>query len=208
MNFEKTLMKGVHLKFFMPTSRQNLFVSAKHRVRCTRFQNKLLGMHAVKSKLVRYTYLGFSGVFVRCIVQKKITKTYVFTRHVTRSRRAVSTRIVAGMWWFFTLIMISSYTANLAAFLTVERMDSPIESAEDLAKQTKIKYGALLGGSTAAFFRVKENRCDKPKQQFDWVVLAWRRNPISSPISGCGLSWSRPNRACSWRPTTMALRGW
>ena len=22
------------------------------------------------------------------------------------------------MWWFFTLIMISSYTANLAAFLT------------------------------------------------------------------------------------------
>ncbi|CAG9787775.1 unnamed protein product [Diatraea saccharalis] len=68
--------------------------------------------------------------------------------------KAVSTRMVAGMWWFFTLIMISSYTANLAAFLTVERMDSPIESAEDLAKQTKIKYGALKGGSTAAFFRV------------------------------------------------------
>jgi ionotropic kainate glutamate receptor 2 len=64
--------------------------------------------------------------------------------------------MVAGMWWFFTLIMISSYTANLAAFLTVERMDSPIESAEDLAKQTKIKYGALRGGSTAAFFRVSE----------------------------------------------------
>lgn len=71
--------------------------------------------------------------------------------------RAVSTRIVAGMWWFFTLIMISSYTANLAAFLTVERMDSPIESAEDLAKQTKIKYGALKGGSTAAFFRVRSD---------------------------------------------------
>ncbi|XP_068908894.1 glutamate receptor ionotropic, kainate 2 isoform X4 [Tenebrio molitor] len=67
--------------------------------------------------------------------------------------KAVSTRMVAGMWWFFTLIMISSYTANLAAFLTVERMDSPIESADDLAKQTKIKYGALRGGSTAAFFR-------------------------------------------------------
>lgn len=63
--------------------------------------------------------------------------------------------MVAGMWWFFTLIMISSYTANLAAFLTVERMDSPIESAEDLAKQTKIKYGALKSGSTAAFFRVR-----------------------------------------------------
>ena len=62
--------------------------------------------------------------------------------------------MVAGMWWFFTLIMISSYTANLAAFLTVERMESPIESAEDLAKQTKIKYGCLESGSTRAFFRV------------------------------------------------------
>ena len=28
--------------------------------------------------------------------------------------RAISTRMVAGMWWFFTLIMVSSYTANLA----------------------------------------------------------------------------------------------
>ena len=68
--------------------------------------------------------------------------------------RAISTRMVAGMWWFFTLIMISSYTANLAAFLTVERMESPIESAEDLAKQTKIKYGCVESGSTGAFFRV------------------------------------------------------
>ncbi|XP_071115475.1 glutamate receptor ionotropic, kainate 2-like isoform X1 [Haliotis cracherodii] len=67
--------------------------------------------------------------------------------------RAISTRLVAGMWWFFTLIMISSYTANLAAFLTVERMISPIESAEDLVKQTVIKYGTLEGGSTMAFFQ-------------------------------------------------------
>ena len=69
------------------------------------------------------------------------------------SLRAVSTRLVAGIWWFFTLIMISSYTANLAAFLTVERMVSPIESAEDLAAQTKIKYGSMYGGSTWNFFR-------------------------------------------------------
>uniref|UniRef100_A0A1I8FJ76 PBPe domain-containing protein n=1 Tax=Macrostomum lignano TaxID=282301 RepID=A0A1I8FJ76_9PLAT len=47
-----------------------------------------------------------------------------------------------------TLIMISSYTANLAPFLTVERMHSPIESVEDLARQTKIKYGTLASGST------------------------------------------------------------
>jgi len=58
------------------------------------------------------------------------------------------------MWWFFTLIMISSYTANLAAFLTMEKIDTPIKGVEDLAKQTKIKYGAMEGGSTATFFKV------------------------------------------------------
>uniref|UniRef100_A0A672LTI5 Glutamate receptor n=1 Tax=Sinocyclocheilus grahami TaxID=75366 RepID=A0A672LTI5_SINGR len=67
--------------------------------------------------------------------------------------RSLSGRIVGGVWWFFTLIIISSYTANLAAFLTVERMVSPIESAEDLAKQTEIAYGTLDSGSTKEFFR-------------------------------------------------------
>ena len=62
------------------------------------------------------------------------------------------------MWWFFTLIIISSYTANLAAFLTVERMATPIESADDLSDQNTIKYGTLIGGSTMTFFRqVKKN---------------------------------------------------
>ncbi|XP_023314760.1 glutamate receptor ionotropic, kainate 2-like [Trichogramma pretiosum] len=67
--------------------------------------------------------------------------------------RATSTRIVGGIWWFFTLIIISSYTANLAAFLTVERMITPIENAADLAEQTDIPYGTLEGGSTMTFFR-------------------------------------------------------
>lgn len=68
--------------------------------------------------------------------------------------QATSTRIVGGIWWFFTLIIISSYTANLAAFLTVERMITPIENAEDLASQTDIAYGTLDSGSTMTFFRV------------------------------------------------------
>lgn len=70
--------------------------------------------------------------------------------------KALSTRIVGGIWWFFTLIIISSYTANLAAFLTVERMESPIDSADDLAKQTKIEYGAVRDGSTMTFFKVRQ----------------------------------------------------
>nr|CAD7455230.1 unnamed protein product [Timema tahoe] len=67
--------------------------------------------------------------------------------------KATSTRIVGGIWWFFTLIIISSYTANLAAFLTVERMITPIENSDDLAGQTDISYGTLDSGSTMTFFR-------------------------------------------------------
>ncbi|XP_016311441.1 glutamate receptor ionotropic, kainate 5-like [Sinocyclocheilus anshuiensis] len=66
--------------------------------------------------------------------------------------RALSTRCVSGVWWAFTLIIISSYTANLAAFLTVQRMEVPIESADDLADQTNIQYGTIQGGSTMTFF--------------------------------------------------------
>lgn len=68
--------------------------------------------------------------------------------------RSISGRIVGSVWWFFTLIIISSYTANLAAFLTVERMVTPINSAEDLAAQTEVQYGTLYHGSTWDFFRV------------------------------------------------------
>ncbi|XP_043279377.1 glutamate receptor ionotropic, kainate 2-like [Venturia canescens] len=66
--------------------------------------------------------------------------------------RAPSIRMVAGMWWFFTLIMVSSYTANLAAFLTATKQDVTIDNVEQLAAQTTIKYGAVAGGSTAQYF--------------------------------------------------------
>jgi glutamate receptor, ionotropic, invertebrate len=70
------------------------------------------------------------------------------------SPRSLSGRIVGSVWWFFTLILISSYTANLAAYLTVERMVTPINSPEDLAAQTEVQYGTLYHGSTWDFFRV------------------------------------------------------
>ncbi|BFZ14513.1 hypothetical protein BsWGS_17551 [Bradybaena similaris] len=83
------------------------------------------------------------------------------------SPRSVPGRIVGSVWWFFTLIIISSYTANLAAFLTVERMLTPIESAEDLAKQTEIQYGTISSGSTTAFFKNSQY----PTYQRMWAYM-------------------------------------
>ncbi|XP_030636960.1 glutamate receptor ionotropic, kainate 2 [Chanos chanos] len=88
--------------------------------------------------------------------------------------KALSTRIVGGIWWFFTLIIISSYTANLAAFLTVERMESPIDSADDLAKQTKIEYGVVEDGATMTFFKkTKISTYDKM-----WEFMSSRRHSV------------------------------
>lgn len=51
------------------------------------------------------------------------------------------------------MIMLASYTANLAATLTTDRLVPTIKSAEQLAKQTKVKFGAYKHGSTRKFFR-------------------------------------------------------
>jgi len=98
----------------------------------------------------------------------------------------MSGRIVGSVWWFFTLILISSYTANLAAFLTAERMQSPIESAEDLAKQTDIKYGTVDSGSSKDFFKVN---CDysfrvRPTE-FSYVSL----HPYVESMASSSFSW-------------------
>ncbi|XP_054159450.1 ionotropic receptor 25a-like [Oppia nitens] len=66
--------------------------------------------------------------------------------------RNLSGRLVAATWWLFGFIIIASYTANLAAFLTVSRLDSPIDSLDDLAKQYKIKYAPQEGTSSATYF--------------------------------------------------------
>ena len=57
--------------------------------------------------------------------------------------KSLSSRLVAASWWMFVLLMLSCYTANLAAFLTIDKMDSTINSVEDLLRQNKVKVGVL-----------------------------------------------------------------
>ena len=87
--------------------------------------------------------------------------------------RTTSTRIIASIWYLFTLILVSSYTANLAAFLTVERMDTPIENVEDLSQQTAIKYGVMRGGSTFGFFEVSIQRGNHWQYFFRHICCAF-----------------------------------
>ena len=71
------------------------------------------------------------------------------------SPRALATRLVGCVWWFFTLILISSYTANLAAFLTIEKAVTPFKDVNELANSKGISYGSYASGSTKKFFEAR-----------------------------------------------------
>ncbi|XP_063242513.1 glutamate receptor ionotropic, kainate 2-like isoform X1 [Bacillus rossius redtenbacheri] len=66
---------------------------------------------------------------------------------------ASSTRMAALALAFFKLILVSSYTANLAAFLTIETTTSPFTDVKSLAQQKTVKYGAKMNGATYLFFK-------------------------------------------------------
>lgn len=54
--------------------------------------------------------------------------------------------------------MVSSYTANLAAFLTIESTVTVLNSVEDLFENKhNLAFGAKKGGSTLNFFRDSSN---------------------------------------------------
>ena len=52
----------------------------------------------------------------------------------------MSGQLAAAAWWLFGFVVIASYTANLAAFLTVSRIENEITGLDDLYKQTKLKW--------------------------------------------------------------------
>jgi hypothetical protein len=59
-------------------------------------------------------------------------------------------------------------------------MDTPIESAEDLARQTEIKYGVVRGGATQQFFAVIFSSNENPFFYF------LNRNLMLNFINVCG----------------------
>ncbi|KAK1793437.1 hypothetical protein P4O66_011426 [Electrophorus voltai] len=98
-------------------------------------------------------------------------------------------RIAMGSWWLFTLIVCSSYTANLAAYLTVARLDSTVRTFQDLAKQTDLHYGTVRESAVYEYFRVKGTN---PLEQDSTFAELWRtinkkqgqENTVATPAEG------------------------
>ncbi|XP_060889769.1 glutamate receptor ionotropic, delta-1-like [Labrus mixtus] len=100
---------------------------------------------------------------------------------------SVALRIVMGSWWLFTLIVCSSYTANLAAYLTVSRMDHAIKSFQDLARQIDVDYGTVRDSAVYDYFR---NKGTNPLEQDSTYAELWR---TISKNSGMDYSVSSPS---------------
>uniref|UniRef100_A0AAN0LH94 Glutamate receptor ionotropic kainate 2 n=1 Tax=Polyphagotarsonemus latus TaxID=1204166 RepID=A0AAN0LH94_9ACAR len=66
--------------------------------------------------------------------------------------RSIYGRLVAATWWLFGFIVIASYTANLAAFLTVSRLESKIDDLKKLSKQYKVRYAPVDDTATDFYF--------------------------------------------------------
>ncbi|XP_026489844.2 glutamate receptor ionotropic, kainate 2-like [Vanessa tameamea] len=71
--------------------------------------------------------------------------------------RAAGSRWVAGMWWFFALIVTASYTANMSTFLSANRRSNEITDINDLTGKNSISYGTLYNGSTYKFFETSND---------------------------------------------------
>ncbi|GAU96059.1 hypothetical protein RvY_07557-2 [Ramazzottius varieornatus] len=90
--------------------------------------------------------------------------------------RNLSGRLVAATWWMFGFIIIASYTANLAAFLTVSRLEQPVGGLDDLMKQYGIRYGPVENSATETYFK----RMWKIEERFYEI---WRDMSLNESMS-------------------------
>uniref|UniRef100_A0A182K301 Ionotropic glutamate receptor C-terminal domain-containing protein n=1 Tax=Anopheles christyi TaxID=43041 RepID=A0A182K301_9DIPT len=87
--------------------------------------------------------------------------------------KALSGRTLVAAYWLFVVLMLATFTANLAAFLTVERMQAPVQSLEQLSRQSRIKYTVVKDSDTHDYFRNMKNAEDVLYQM-------WRNLTLSS----------------------------
>ena len=69
--------------------------------------------------------------------------------------KALSSRVLVAAYWLFVVLMLATFTANLAAFLTVERMQDSVKSLEELNRQSKINYTVMKDSPYLEYFQVK-----------------------------------------------------
>ena len=96
--------------------------------------------------------------------------------------RTLAGRILSGSLSLFALIIISFYTANLAAFLTVSKLQTSISGVSDLPKQNKIKYGTVKYSEVGNYFA--SNKLDIFQQMWTYMSAVEPSNLVKTSDEG------------------------
>jgi glutamate receptor, ionotropic, invertebrate len=72
--------------------------------------------------------------------------------------------------------MLATFTANLAAFLTVERMQAPVQSLDQLARQSRINYTVVRDSDTHQYFK-------NMKYSEDFIFELWKNATLGGDES-------------------------
>lgn len=85
------------------------------------------------------------------------------------SPKRTSQRILTTGFLFFVLITVSTYTANMAAFLTKKNLEEPVDSFEQLAERDDIRIYTVENSATMNFL---ETSADNSVYHQIWEKIA------------------------------------
>ena len=84
-------------------------------------------------------------------LQDRLSFLFLLGRYIRPS--STSGTIFITCWLFVALVITTTYSANLIAFLSVEKYTVPFNTLQELASQDQYKFGTL--GGTAQMLHVK-----------------------------------------------------
>lgn len=64
----------------------------------------------------------------------------------------LSGKLAAVIWWTFGLIIVAAYSANLAAYRTLDRLERHIQTIDDLRRQYQVDYSTVIDSPTYRHF--------------------------------------------------------